>query len=110
MAGVAVFRDDLRPGGFFTLEGAAHDVLAGMAFSALVVAMLGARSLAKSQRTLESIRLLTGVLGIGMTFIAITFVFISPTVQGVPQRAFVVLAATWVIGLALRSASHPGGG
>ena len=108
MAGVAVFRDDLRAGGFFTTEGAIHDVVSGMAFSALVVAMLGAISLAQEHPWLGPLRSVTTVLGTTITAVGIAFLFTPPEVQGVPQRVFVGLAAVWLIYLALRSVRSPG--
>ena len=107
MAGVALFRDDLQRGGFFTLEGALHDVLSGMAFSALVVAMWGTIALARIDPTLRSLRTLTSVVGVTMTSIGIGFVFTPPEVQGVPQRAFVVLAAIWIVVVAVYSMRSP---
>ena len=65
MAGVAVFRDDLRRGGFFTLEGALHDILSGMAFSALVLLMLAV--LVVDDRTLRRLRTATWVTAIAFT-------------------------------------------
>lgn len=103
MVGVAFFRDDLRPGGFFTVEGALHDVLSGMAFSALVLAMLGALAVERVERGLRPLRVVTLFLGATMTAIGIVFLFISPDVQGVPQRGFVALAAIWIAFLAVRS-------
>jgi len=103
MVGVAFFRDDLRPGGFFTVEGAVHDVVSGMAFSALVVAMLGAMAVANVDRALGPLRTVTLVVGTAMTAVGIAFLFTPPEVQGVPQRIFVALAAVWIIFLAIRS-------
>lgn len=103
MAGVAIFRDDLRPGGFFSTEGAVHDVLSGMAFSAFVVAMLGAASLARTDPSLRSLRPVTLSLGSLMTAVGIAFLFTPPEVQGVPQRVFVALAAFWISLFAVRS-------
>ena len=103
MTGVAVFRDDLRPGGFFSTEGAVHDVLSGMAFSALVVAMIGAVSLARADRSMRSAEPVTLILGSLMTAVGIAFLFTPAAVQGVPQRVFVVLAAVWITFFAVRS-------
>jgi len=108
MVGVAVLRDDVRPGGFFTAEGAAHDVLSGMAFAALVAAMLGAAAVAKSDQAMRPFRATTLVLGSAMTTVGIAFLFTPPEVQGVPQRIFVVLAAFWIILLALRGIAPSG--
>jgi hypothetical protein len=108
MVGVAVFRDDLRPGGFFTVEGAVHDVASGMAFSALVVAMLGAVAVASVDRVLQPLRAATLVIGTAMTAVGIAFLFIPPEVQGIPQRVFVALAAVWIVSLAIRSMAAPG--
>jgi hypothetical protein len=102
MVGMAIFRDDVRPGGFFTLEGALHDVLAGMAFSALVVAMLGAFAVAKVDPAMIPLRATTRSVGAAMTAIGIVFLFTPAEVQGIPQRAFVTLAAFWIIFLAAR--------
>jgi len=103
MVGVAVFRDDVRPGGFFTPEGALHDYLSGMAFAALVVAMLGAVALASVDQALRSLRTATLSVAIVMTVVGIAFLFTPPEVQGIPQRAFVTLAAFWVVFVAARS-------
>ena len=103
MTGVAVFRDDLRPGGFFSAEGAVHDVLSGMAFSALVVAMIAAVSLARADRSMRSVEPTTLILGSLMTAVGIGFLFTPAEVQGVPQRVFVVLAAVWIAFFAVRS-------
>lgn len=108
MVAVAVFRDDLRPGGFFTVEGAVHDVLSGMAFSALVIAMLGAVAMAKDDRALRPLRLVTLVVGTAMTAVGIAFLFTPPEVQGVPQRVMVGLASIWIISLVIRSMAAPG--
>ena len=109
MAGVALFRDDLRPGGFFTVEGAVHDILSGMAFSALVVAMLVAYSMARDVAWLRPVRRSTLVLGGTMTAVGIGFLFTPVAVQGVVQRAFVALAASWICVLAVRTGSLFGG-
>jgi hypothetical protein len=103
MVGVTGFRDDLRPGGFFTVEGAIHDVLAGLAFSALVVAVVSTVALTRQDQALRTSRLATITLGAAMIVVGITFVFISPDTQGVAQRVLVGLAATWIIFLAVRS-------
>jgi hypothetical membrane protein len=103
MIGVAVFRDDLRPGGFSTLEGALHDILSGMAFSALIVAMVATVALAKVDRAMRSLRTATISIVAAMTIAGVTFLFTNPDVQGVPQRAFVALAALWIGLLASRS-------
>ena len=110
MIGVAVFRDDLRPGGFFTLEGALHDILSGMAFSALVVAMVATVALANADRAMRSLRTATTIVAAAMTSAGIAFLFTDPEVQGIPQRVFVVLAAVWIVLLALQSmkTSAPG--
>lgn len=108
MIGVAIFRDDLRPGGFFTLEGAVHDVLSGIAFSALVVAMLGAAALASVDKVMRPLRAITLVLGSAMTTVGIIFLFTPPEVQGIPQRLFVALAAIWITFLAIRSLAPSG--
>ena len=105
MVGMAIFRDDVRPGGFFTLEGALHDVLAGMAFSALVVAMLAALAVAKVDPAMIPLRATTWSVGAAMTAIGIAFLFTPAEVQGIPQRAFVTLAAFWIIFLAARCMS-----
>lgn len=105
MVGVALFRDDLRPGGFFTTEGAVHDILSGMAFSALVGAMLATYSMGRAMATLRTIRRFTLSVGSIMTAVGIGFLFTPPAVQGVPQRIFVALAATWICVLAARSGS-----
>ncbi len=97
MIGVAVFRDDLRPGGFFSWEGALHDILSGMAFSALVVAMAGVVGLARIDRNLRSLRAITLIVGSMMSAVGVAFLFTPTDVQGVPQRIFVGLAATWII-------------
>jgi hypothetical membrane protein len=102
MAGVTFLRDDLQAGWFFTIEGAAHDVLSGMAFSALVVAMLGTVAGGRADPALRRLRPVTILLGVTMTGIGIAFVFIPPGVQGVPQRAFVALAAIWIAVVAFR--------
>lgn len=102
MAGVTFLRDDLRAGGFFTVEGAAHDVLSGMAFSALVVAMLGTVAVSQADPALRRLRPVTVLLGVTMTGIGIAFLFTPPDVQGVPQRAFVALAAIWIALVAFR--------
>lgn len=103
MTGVAVFRDDLRSGGFFSTEGAVHDVLSGMAFSALVAAMIAAVSLARADRSMRSVGPVTLILGSLMTAVGIGFLFTPAEVQGVPQRVFVALAAVWITFLAVRS-------
>ncbi len=110
MIGVAVFRDDLRPGGFFTLEGALHDILSGMAFSALVVAMVATVALANVDRAMRSLRTATTIVAAAMTSVGIAFLFTDPEVQGIPQRVFIALAAVWIVLLALRSmkTSAPG--
>ncbi len=108
MAGVAVFRDDLRPGGFFTVEGAVHDVLSGIAFGALVLAMLAVVVAAPVDQALRSLRAITLVVGTAMTGVGIAFLFTPPAVQGVPQRIFVGLAAVWIVAFAARSMSAPG--
>lgn len=102
MVGMAIFRDDVRPGGFFTLEGALHDVLAGLAFSALVAAMLGVLAVAKVDPAMIPFRATTWSVGAAMTTIGIAFLFTPAEVQGIPQRAFVTLAAFWIILLAVR--------
>ena len=103
MVGATGFRDDLRPGGFFTVEGAAHDVLAGLAFSALVIAVVSTVALTRQDQALRTSRLATITLGAAMTVAGIAFVFISPDMQGVAQRVLVGLTATWIIFLAVRS-------
>lgn len=103
MAGVALFRDDLRPGGFFTVEGAVHDILSGMAFSALVFAMLVTYSTARDVAWLWPVRSFTLVLGGTMTAAGIGFLFTPVAVQGVAQRVFVALAAVWIFVLAVQS-------
>lgn len=108
MVGVAVFRDDLRPGGFFTWEGAVHDVLSGAAFSAFVVAMLGALAVAKVDPILKPMRAFTFVVGAAMTAVGVAFLFTPTDVQGIPQRIFVALAALWIVFLAIRSQTSPG--
>ena len=108
MIGVAAFRDDLRPGGFFTLEGALHDVLSGMAFSALVVAMIGAVALANTDPRLRSLRRVTVMVGTAMTVVGIAFLFTPSAVQGIPQRIFVVLASFWIVSLAVRCLAWSG--
>ena len=102
VVGMAAFRDDVRPGGFFTPEGALHDVLAGMAFSALVVAMLGALAVARVDPAMIPLRATTWSVGAAMTAIGLAFLFTPAEVQGIPQRAFVTLAAFWIIFLAAR--------
>ena len=102
MVGMAIFRDDVRPGGFFTLEGALHDVLAGMAFSALVVAMLGTLAVAKVDSSMIPLRATTWSVGTAMTTIGIAFLFTPAEVQGIPQRAFAALATFWIIFFAAR--------
>lgn len=97
MIGVAVFRDDLRPGGFFTFEGALHDALSGMAFSALVGAMLGTAAIATKDRALRPLRAITLIVTAAMTAVGVIFLFTPPAVQGIPQRVFVGLAALWII-------------
>jgi hypothetical membrane protein len=109
MGGVALFRDDLRPGGFFTVEGAVHDVLSGMAFSALVLAMLGAWPLSKGLPAGRPLRSVTLILGATMTAVGIAFLFTPPEVQGVPQRVFVGLAALWICVFAVQSGRSLGG-
>jgi hypothetical protein len=108
MVGVALLRDDVRPGGFFTAEGAAHDVLSGMAFAALVAAMLGAAAVAKVDQAIRPFRAITLVLGSAMTTVGIVFLFTPSEVQGVPQRIFVLLAALWIVLLALRGMAPSG--
>jgi hypothetical membrane protein len=108
MVGVAVFRDDLRPGGFFTLEGALHDVLSGLAFSALVAVMLGAIALATPERALWPLRPITLVVATAMTTVGVIFLFTPPAVQGIPQRVFVGLAAVWIMFFAARTRLGPG--
>jgi len=108
MVGVAVFRDDLRPGGFFTLEGALHDVLSGMAFSALVAVMLGTVALATPDRALWPLRVITLVVATAMTTVGVIFLFTPAAVQGIPQRVFVGLAAVWIIFFAARTRLGPG--
>jgi len=103
MIGVTGFRDDLRPGGFVTVEGAAHDVLAGLAFSALVIAVLSVVALTRQDQALRTARLATITLGAALTVAGIAFVFISPDIQGVAQRVLVGLTATGIIFLAVRS-------
>jgi hypothetical protein len=103
MSVVAFFRDDVRRGGFFSFEGAVHDVVSGMAFSALVVAMLGALAIARVERSLRPLRSATLFLGGTMTGIGIAFIFTPPEVQGIPQRAFMGLAALWLLFLAALS-------
>lgn len=103
MIGVTGCRDDLRPGGFNTVEGAAHDVLAGLAFSALVIAVVATVALSRHDQSLRTSRLAMITLGAAMTVAGIVFVFISPDVQGVAQRVLVGLTATWIIFLAVRS-------
>ena len=103
MIGVTGFRDDLRPGGFFTVEGAAHDVLAGLAFSALVIAVVSTVALTRHDQAMRTSRLATITLGAAMTVAGIAFLFISPDIQGVAQRILVGLTATWIIFLAVRS-------
>jgi len=98
MTGVAFFRDDLRRGGFFTLEGALHDILSGMAFSALVVLML-ATSLVEDG-SLRRMRRVTRLAAVAFTVVGVVFVFTPPEVQGVPQRLFVGVAALWIVALA----------
>ena len=107
MIGVALFKDDLRPGGFFSVEGAIHDVLSGIAFSALVAAMLGAVLAARVDRALRPIRSGTILVGAIMTAVGIAFLFTPPEVQGVPQRAFVSLAALWIVYLAVAARASP---
>ena len=104
MVGVAAFRDDLRAGGFFSTEGAVHDVLSGMAFSALVVVMLGVVSLARTDPSLRGLRSSTLMLGGIMTAVGIAFLFTPSEVQGVPQRVFVAAAAVWIMSFANLSA------
>lgn len=101
MLGVAIFRDDVRPGGFFTLEGALHDVLSGLAFSALVVAMLGAVAVAKRDPAMTALGAVTWVAGAAMTLVGIAFLFTPAEVQGIPQRVFVTLAICWITFLAV---------
>jgi hypothetical membrane protein len=103
MAGVGLFRDDLRPGGFFTWEGAVHDVLSGMAFSALVVAMAATTWMARRVEAMQPLHRLTPVLGGTMTAVGLGFLFTPVAVQGVPQRIFTVLAAAWICSLALQA-------
>ncbi len=103
MIGVTGFHDDIRPGGFFTVEGAAHDVLAGLAFSALVIAMLCMVALTRQDQALRASRSATIILGAAMTVTGIAFMFISPDIQGVAQRVLVGLTAMWIILLAVRS-------
>ena len=103
MIGVTGCRDDLRPGGFFTVEGAAHDVLAGLAFSALVIAVVSTVALTRKDQALRTSRLATITLGAAMTVAGITFLFVSPDIQGFAQRVLVGLTATWIISLAVRS-------
>jgi hypothetical membrane protein len=107
MVGVALFRDDLRPGGFFTSEGALHDVLSGVAFSALVAAMLGTVALATSDRAARRLRMLTLIVATVMTAVGVLFLFTPPAVQGIPQRIFVGLAAAWIIFFAARARAWP---
>ena len=107
MAGVAGFGDDQRPGGFFTTEGAVHDVLSGMAFSALIVAMWGATALAKFDTALRSLRVVTFVVGAATLAVGMAFLFTPPEVQGIPQKIFVVLGAVWIVSLGARSLNPP---
>jgi hypothetical membrane protein len=107
MVAVALFRDDLEPGGFFSVEGAVHDVVSGVAFSALVVAMLAAWRMAGQDSMLRAARRPTALLGLTMTACGIIFLFTPVAYQGVPQRIFLTLAAIWIMALAVQSRRRP---
>lgn len=89
---VALVRDDLEAGGFFSLEGAVHDVVSGMAFSSLILAMLALALIAER----PFVRVWTLIAGGFLTAVAIGFLFTPPSVQGVPQRFFAGLGALWM--------------
>ena len=110
MIAVTGFRDDLRPGGFFTVEGAAHDVLAGLAFSALVIAVVSTVALTRRDQAMRTSGPAMITLGAAMTVAGIVFLFISPDIQGVAQRVLVGLTAVWIIFLAVRSMASAGDG
>ncbi len=96
LAAVALLQDDLQPGGFFTVEGAAHDVVSGMAFSALIVAMVGLAGQTRLDPSWRWLRRLTLSLAVVVTAVGIAFLFTPPRLQGIPQRVFTSAGVVWI--------------
>ncbi len=96
LAVIALVRDDVRPGGFFTVEGAVHDVISGVAFTALLVAMAAVAVRALQVPSWRWLGRLTIGVGFVVATVAIAFVFTPPRVQGIPQRIFTGAGVLWI--------------
>lgn len=100
-----VFRDDPTPYGWSSFIGAVHDIVGGMAFTALLVAMVLVAATAEPRRRRTHLVFASVFLLSGLGFLALTIAY-GNAYAGISELWFMIVGMAWVQAVTLDITRH----